>query len=226
MMMQTSRIFISIFVVLGFLGCTSDKVVEGNKKTTTPVDERAVTTPPPRSKVKPMEEPAHLEIMQNDGSEGLKAHFQKLQDAISKKDTKLAARITRNLFPDETALKVALRSEAPEDKIKKILAMYARFSKGPDSKIAYLIKAKPDQTEIKVFAATTEEIAANKKGSLVWMQFPGGAVKAAGNILKKNMTFYEVKCVKPGKKSGMKYHLFFYDGKKWKMLGPVWRALR
>jgi hypothetical protein len=40
------------------------------------------------------------------------------------------------------------------------------------------------------------------------------------------MTFYEIELVEPGNDAGMKYHLFFHDGKNWKMLGPVWRVLR
>jgi hypothetical protein len=40
------------------------------------------------------------------------------------------------------------------------------------------------------------------------------------------MKFYEVEFVKPGEDMGMKYHLFFWDGARWKMLGPVWRSMR
>jgi hypothetical protein len=40
------------------------------------------------------------------------------------------------------------------------------------------------------------------------------------------MTFYEVELLEPGKEYGMKYHLFFWDGKQWTMLGPVWRELQ
>ena len=39
------------------------------------------------------------------------------------------------------------------------------------------------------------------------------------------MTFYEVEFLEPGKDAGMKYHLFYWDGKQWSMLGPVWRTL-
>ena len=29
----------------------------------------------------------------------------------------------------------------------------------------------------------------------------------------------------PGKDSGMKYHLIYWDGRQWMMLGPVWRVM-
>jgi hypothetical protein len=60
---------------------------------------------------------------------------------------------------------------------------------------------------------------------VVFAKFPGGAVKLAGQILRPGMTFYEVEFLEPGKDSGMKYHLFYWDGKQWTMLGPLWRAL-
>jgi hypothetical protein len=48
----------------------------------------------------------------------------------------------------------------------------------------------------------------------------------AEQILRPGMTFYEVEFLEPGKEYGVKYHLFFWDGKQWTMLGPVWRALQ
>jgi hypothetical protein len=40
------------------------------------------------------------------------------------------------------------------------------------------------------------------------------------------MTFYEVEFVPPGKDLGMKFHLFYWDGSQWTMLGPVWRVIK
>jgi hypothetical protein len=40
------------------------------------------------------------------------------------------------------------------------------------------------------------------------------------------MTFYEVGFLEPGKDYGVKYHLFYWDGRQWTMLGPLWRALQ
>jgi hypothetical protein len=44
-------------------------------------------------------------------------------------------------------------------------------------------------------------------------------------MLRPRMTFYEVELVKPGETAGMVYHLFFWDGAQWTMLGPVWRMI-
>ena len=40
------------------------------------------------------------------------------------------------------------------------------------------------------------------------------------------MTYYEVEYLEPGKSAGMKYHLLYWDGNQWSMLGPVWRVLK
>jgi hypothetical protein len=31
--------------------------------------------------------------------------------------------------------------------------------------------------------------------------------------------------IEPGKYAGMTFHLFFWDGADWKMLGPIWRLV-
>jgi hypothetical protein len=79
---------------------------------------------------------------------------------------------------------------------------------------------------VKVYGATTEEIAMNARGSVVFAEFPGGAIRMAERILRPGMTFYEAEFLEAGKENGVKYHLFFWDGRQWTMLGPVWRALR
>jgi hypothetical protein len=86
--------------------------------------------------------------------------------------------------------------------------------------------AKPEQTVVNVTGATTEEIANYGKGSAAYNEFSGGASGVAEKVLRPGMTFYEVKFLEPGKVAGMKYHLFYWDGGRWTMLGPIWRALK
>jgi len=35
-----------------------------------------------------------------------------------------------------------------------------------------------------------------------------------------------VEISEPGKDKGTKYHLFFWDGASWRMLGPAWRVVK
>lgn len=85
--------------------------------------------------------------------------------------------------------------------------------------------AKPGQTEIQVHAATTEEIIEYKKDSVGYKEFSGGAKRIAPKVLRPGVTFYEIEYVEPGKEAGMKYHLFYWDGNQWSMLGAAWREL-
>ncbi len=150
---------------------------------------------------------------------GLKLLFTELQEAIWSDDTETALVITKSLFPDETSLRKVVKD--PEA-IKNVKEMHSKFCNEPDQKLAGLFRADPENTEILVFPATTEEIAGEiGRGS----KFPGGAVNLAKTVLQPNVTFYEVKLVKPGETLGMAYHLFYHDGKNWKMLGPAWRVL-
>ena len=36
----------------------------------------------------------------------------------------------------------------------------------------------------------------------------------------------EVGYLMPGKDSGMKYHLIYWDGRQWTMPDPVWRVMK
>ncbi len=84
----------------------------------------------------------------------------------------------------------------------------------------------PAKTQVHVYAATTEEMVEYREGTVTFQQFPGAVKELARTLLRPGMTFYEVEMVEPGKDLGMKYHLFYWDGRRWAMLGPVWRALR
>lgn len=156
----------------------------------------------------------------------LKALLRAIQKAQQGDDVDRAAGLTRGLLPSEARLQKALKPGVPKDVVGKMMAMHQMFSGWPKRKLARLLGSKPGQTEIQVHGATTEEIAANKPGSIVFKEFPGGAVKLAQALLRPGVTFYEVEFLEPGKERGMKYHLFYWDGKRWAMLGPMWRALR
>lgn len=165
-------------------------------------------------------------VVQRDGAANLQKLFKKLKAAVKRGETKTAAAITRGLFPSKARLRRGLEKGVDSKIVDKIVAMHRRFSRAPDAVMAKMLAGRPQQTEIRVHGAKTADIAANRRGSIVWKEFPGGAVRAAKTILRPGIRYYEVEVVKPGKDSGMKYHLFYWDGRQWSMLGPVWRASR
>lgn len=165
------------------------------------------------------------QFRQENRPENLKALLETIHHLIHvKKDTKAAAALYASLCPNEERAKKALRNDTPPETLQKILDMYRQLGLLTGSNIDQL--AQREQTMVKVHGATTEEIARNERDSVVFAEFPGGAVKMARQILRPDMTFYEVEFLEPGKEYGVKYHLFFWDGKQWTMLGPVWRAMQ
>ena len=157
--------------------------------------------------------------------ENLKQLLDTVVKASESGDTAKAAALTRALLPDEAALKKALKDDAPAEFVKGMVEATKQIP-AEDEKVAGLFRrGEADRTEIKVHGATTEEIAAYAEGSVAFAEFPGGAQRLAEQVLRPGVTFYEVEFTAPGEDAGMKYHLFYWDGAGWRMLGPAWRAL-
>ena len=163
---------------------------------------------------------------QADTPENLKGLLETIVAANGAGDFKKAATLTRGLVPDATALKVALRDDAPPALADGALKM-SQGLPADDAQVAGLIKpGEPGRTQVNVHGATTEEIAKYEQGGVAYAEFPGGAKKLAEAALKPGVKFYEVEFVEPGKDAGMKFHMFYWDGARWRMLGPAWRSLR
>jgi hypothetical protein len=161
-------------------------------------------------------------------ADNLKAFFVALRQAIVGGDLKKAAAMTQSIFPTKPRLQAALKDGVSPDQVDKIMTLLGGFRPKSNNprEWAGLFRTEPARSEVRVHAATTEELQAYEKGGVAYNEFPGGARKLAESILKPGMTFYEVEYLEPGKDKGMKYHLIFWDGKAWCMLGPVWRAVK
>lgn len=139
-------------------------------------------------------------------------------------DPAQAAALFGGTIPNETRLRRALRDNVNEAFVSSVVDFFENM--GPLTPEVIQQAIKSGQSNVMVHAATTEEIAEYQQGSDVWEEFPGGAVDVAKYILRPETTFYEVEFLEPGESAGMKFHLFFWDGEGWAMLGPAWRALR
>jgi caspase domain-containing protein len=152
------------------------------------------------------------------GPENPKRLFETIHNLIYvKKDTRSAAALFASLIPNEERVRKALREDVPPETLQKILDMYKQFELPTEANVNRL--ARPEQKIVKAHGATTEEIARG------FPEFPGGTVEVAKQILRPGMTFYEVEFLEPGKELGKKFHLLYWDGNQWTILGAVWRAL-
>ena len=161
---------------------------------------------------------------QEDKPENLKAFFELIHETIHvKKDAKQAAALFQSMVPDQARLKKALKDDIAPATTQQITDLHKSFTISEDG-VRKLARA--DQKEVQVHGSRTEDILKYEPGSVAYKEFPGGAKRVAELALRPGTTFYEVEYLEPGKDAGMKYHLIYWDGKQWSMLGPVWRALK
>ena len=156
--------------------------------------------------------------------ENLRALFSSIHQTVyDRKDPKQAAVLMQSVMPDEARVRKALRDDVDGTSLQRIVSIHKSMPPVSEREVAKL--ATPEQKNIRVHGAKTEDIIENQQGSVAWKEFPGGAKKAAEQVLRPGMTFYEVEFIESGKDAGVKYHLFYWDGKQWSMLGPIWRVL-
>ena len=164
-------------------------------------------------------------ITQKDGADGLKAVFEAATAACEGKDFAKGKALTMSILPTKDQLTKIFKDDAPAEVVDEIVAQYKELPPS-DEKAACVFVPGKGRTEIRVHASSVEDLIAYKEGTPAFEEFPGGAKKLAEQLLKPGTTFYEVEVTEPGKESGTKYHMFFWDGGQWRMLGPSWRALR
>lgn len=160
-------------------------------------------------------------------AEALKSLGEKLHAAVKAGNTAEAAALTRALLPDDARLAAALSPEAPADTVAKVRAFHASLPRQDDRAMAGLLAVRPAQSVVAVHAATTESLAQYAEGTPAYEEFPGAARDLArSGLLRPGVMFYEMEFLEPGSDAGMKFHLFYWNGSAWSMLGPVWRALK
>ena len=156
--------------------------------------------------------------------ENLRVLFSSIHQTVyAKNDPRQAAQLMQSVMPDEARVRKALRDDVDATALQRIVGIHKSMPPVSEREVTKL--ATPEQKNVRVHAAKTEDIIENRQGSVAWKEFPGGAKKAAEQVLRPGMTFYEVEFREAGKDAGVKYHLFFWDGKQWSMLGPIWRVL-
>ena len=162
-------------------------------------------------------------LTQKDGADGLRAFFAATHAACHAKEYGKGKQLVMSVIPSQDQLAKLLKETVPADQIRRLADQYKELP--PSDEKAACIFAPDKRTEIRVHQSTVEELAAYKEGTPAFEEFPGGARKLAEQVLRPGTTFYEVEVTEPGKDKGIKFHMFFWDGAQWRMLGPAWRAL-
>jgi hypothetical protein len=201
-------LFVSVALVVGG-GCSKDKGKGGAQGSASAAAVAVKPGPPP----------------EKDGIEGLAAFIDRTRGACAAKDIAKAKALVLGAIPTTEDLKKVLNETVPAETIDKLVAIYKELPPS-DEKVACLFSPDLARSEVRVYGSSVEELIAYEDGSLAYKEFPGGAKDVAEKALRPGGTFYEVEVTEPGKDSGMKFHMFFWDGQGWKMLGPLWRAFQ
>jgi hypothetical protein len=201
-------LFVSAALVLG-AGCSKDKG-KGGAKGSAPAGAVDVKPGPPPEK---------------DGIEGLAAFIDRTRGACAAKDIAKAKALVLGAIPTTEDLKKVLKETVPAETVEKLAGVYKELPPS-DEQVACLFSPDPTRTEVRVYGSSVEELIAYEDGSLAYKEFPGGAKDVAEKALRPGGTFYEVEIAEPGKDAGTKFHMFFWDGQRWKMLGPLWRTFQ
>ncbi len=82
-----------------------------------------------------------------------------------------------------------------------------------------VITLKPDQSDLKLFHATSDEL---KAGGAAAQKFPGG-YKQIAPMLKKGLVFYSFKFVRPGEELGLAYDGLVSVNGHWTIFPKPWR---
>lgn len=200
---------------------------------TTGVEERHVDAAPDTSaQTEVQKRLARLERSRREGSlgmgpsfqhvndhENLRALYRRLRDLIRGGQYARANALGGSLLPDEARLRAGLREGTPEAEVLRILELEKRSL--PDD--VYKIFA-PDSTasEVRLYRATTEELQNPPKNTAARDVFPKNVKSVAKDLLRPGITWYIVELAVPGQDQGFRYHLHFFDGAHWTMLGPIW----
>jgi len=127
--------------------------------------------------------------------------------------TKDPAAILKDLAPTAEDCQAVFEGDAAAKATAYYAKQFAKTSPGP--------MAKPDQTELELWAATSEELKANTGNSA---HFPG-AYRSAAPALKPGLTLYSWKYVVPGGNLGMAYDGLVHVGSRWVWLPKPWNAV-
>ena len=162
-------------------------------------------------------------IAEKDGADGLKAVIAASHAACTGKDFAKGKALTLSLLPGKDQLKKIFKDDVPADKLDAVVEQYKDIPPD-DQQVACIFYPGQGRTAITVHTSSVEDLVAYKEGTPAFEEFPGGAKKLAESVLKPGQTFYEVEVTEPNENMGTKFHMFFWDGAQWRMLGPAWRA--
>lgn len=163
---------------------------------------------------------------QENTHDNLKGLFRRIRDHIRANQRDRGARLGFGLLPDPARVRAGLRIDVDSRRVEAITDLHRRMMPARFDAIADIFEPDPAATEVRVYSASTEELLSGPKNTAARVVFPKGAKKVARELLRPGVTWHMVEIAKPEQHEGFRYHLIFWDGQSWTMLGPIWNEPR
>jgi hypothetical protein len=196
-----------VAVVLSSAGCNKSDPAPGGQAKPEPKSGAAA-----EGKAAPAPKPAEENAAAPAGGGGDMDAAKALLEQFLKPGADHAA-LTKPLQPTAEDYKTVFKDDAAG----KLEAHYQKMWADPNASI----KPNEGQTQLLLYSATTEEIAAGQGDA---PNFPGGYKKAV-EAMKPGVRFYRFKFVKPGETLGMAFDGLVFVNGKWRFFPKPWRGL-
>lgn len=154
----------------------------------------------------------------------LKTEILRIREAIRLGQKAIGLRRVKVILPTIDSARAAFRKGTPKKDLEKVAKFYKTWIPQDDEALAQVLKVDARYTRIEIHQASGAELKAYKTGSIPWKHFPGACKRLAKSHLREDLLYYEVEFLLPEATRGLKYHLFFWNGQSWTMLGAVWRV--
>jgi hypothetical protein len=146
-------------------------------------------------------------------------HLSRIDAAMVKGDLAGATALERGMWPTDADLRAVVGTGPAVE------AFLQRYPAPPVPERPVFVRNRPEQTELRVYAASTEELLAGcLPPSPCADGFPGG-MKAFGPLAAPGRTWLVAKFVEPGESLGMSFAAFTRLGERIVFVGKPWRAI-
>lgn len=161
---------------------------------------------------------------QENTPDNLKGLLETIVKAQESADLKTAAALARGLIVDADALKKFFKDGTPDTFLKQQAERLKQYPASEAELANMIVRKSPTRTKLNIHSATTEEILADETPAAKEFRGATGVPSDFAANLRPATTFYAAEFVEPDKEAGYKFHMFLWDadGKRWRMLGPLW----
>lgn len=156
-------------------------------------------------------------------AEALKGHLEATLAALRSGDAAALGEKLNAFKPDDEALKEAFTEEGYKALAPKITESAPKLFSGQPAEIAARLGLKPEQSEVEVFMASTEDLLTMESGTDAAREFASGLRRTAQHLKPRFVWYCAVAKGKGPADEPARLQLFFFHKGRFVLLGRIWR---